>query len=94
MPKTAPADSAPPSSAVDAPSRSQGPPAEAKESLWSRRYVILSFWLVAALLGLPVWLKTTAIYRAELPLQTMTDWAEGKVREIKRILHILSINIT
>lgn len=79
MPKTAPADSAPPSSAVDAPSRSQGPPAEAKESLWSRRYVILSFWLVAALLGLPVWLKTTAIYRAELPLQTMTDWAEGKV---------------
>ncbi|KAF2275955.1 GPI transamidase component PIG-S [Westerdykella ornata] len=55
------------------------PPPETKESVWLRRSVILSFWLVAVLLGLPVWWKTTAIYRAELPLQTMTDWADGKV---------------
>ncbi|KAF2110203.1 phosphatidylinositol-glycan biosynthesis class S protein-domain-containing protein [Lophiotrema nucula] len=58
--------------------RSQPPP-ETKESLRLRRYVILSFWAVAILLGLPIWWKTTAIYRAELPLQTMTDWADGKI---------------
>ncbi|KAI4929585.1 uncharacterized protein J4E92_005250 [Alternaria infectoria] len=55
------------------------PPPETKESLWLRRLSILSFWVVVVFLGLPIWLKTTAIYRAELPLQDMTDWAEGKV---------------
>lgn len=56
-----------------------GPPPESEESIWLRRAAILSFWAVVVLLGLPVWWKTTAIYRAELPLQDMTDWAEGKV---------------
>jgi phosphatidylinositol glycan class S len=56
------------------------PPPETRESLWLRRLSILSFWAVVVFLGLPIWLKTTAIYRAELPLQDMTDWAEGKVR--------------
>ena len=56
------------------------PPPETKENLWLRRLSILSFWAVVVFLGLPIWLKTTAIYRAELPLQDMTDWAEGKVR--------------
>ncbi len=56
------------------------PPPESKASLWLRRSVIVSFWAIVALLGLPLWLKTTAIYRAELPLQEMTEWAEGNVR--------------
>src|SRR5690242_12011222 len=56
-----------------------GPPPESTESKWLRRAAILSFWAVVVLLGLPVWWKTTAIYRAELPLRDMTDWAEGKV---------------
>ena len=56
------------------------PPSETKESLWLRRLSIFSFWAVVVFLGLPIWLKTTAIYRADLPLQEMTDWAEGKVR--------------
>jgi phosphatidylinositol glycan class S len=56
------------------------PPPETTESLWLRRLSILSFWAVVIFLGLPTWLKTTAIYRADLPLQEMTDWAEGKVR--------------
>lgn len=55
------------------------PPPESTESKWLRRAAILSFWAVVVLLGLPVWWKTTAIYRAELPLRDMTDWAEGKV---------------
>ena len=74
--------SAPPTSGrsprAAAPNNRQPPP-ETKESLWTRRWVILSFWLVVACLGLPVWWKTTAIYRAELPLQAMSDWADGKV---------------
>lgn len=56
----------------------KGPPPESKEGIWLRRAAILSFWAVV-LLGLPIWWKTTAIYRAELPLQDMTDWAESKV---------------
>ncbi|KAH5065432.1 hypothetical protein HBI55_138040 [Parastagonospora nodorum] len=55
------------------------PPPEPSESIWLRRLAILSFWSVVVFLGLPIWLKTTAVYRAELPLQDMTDWAEGRV---------------
>lgn len=55
------------------------PPPESTESIWLRRLAIISFWAVVVVLGLPIWLKTTAIYRAELPLQEMTDWAGGKV---------------
>ena len=55
------------------------PPPESEEGIWLRRAAIISFWAVVVLIGLPVWWKTTAIYRAELPLQDMTDWAEGKV---------------
>jgi hypothetical protein len=40
----------------------------------------LSFWLVVLLLGVPFWWKTTAIYRADLPLDSMLKWADGKVR--------------
>lgn len=59
------------------------PPPESKEAIWTRRLVILSFWAVVILVGLPVWWKTTAIYRADLPLQVMTDWADGKVRSLR-----------
>ncbi|KAF2440742.1 hypothetical protein P171DRAFT_368151 [Karstenula rhodostoma CBS 690.94] len=57
----------------------KNPPPETKHSLWLRRAVIASFWAVVAFLGLPVWWKTTAIYRADLPLQDMTAWANGQV---------------
>lgn len=55
------------------------PPPESKEGIWLRRAAIFSFWSVVLLIGLPLWWKTTAVYRAELPLQDMTAWAEGKV---------------
>ncbi|KAF2814637.1 GPI transamidase component PIG-S [Mytilinidion resinicola] len=51
---------------------------EGKDAILTRRLVILSFWAIVLCLGLPVWWKTTAIYRADLPLQVMNDWAEGK----------------
>lgn len=55
------------------------PPPESPKSIKTRGLVILSFWAVVVLLGLPVWLWTTSIYRANLPLQKMLDWADGKV---------------
>jgi hypothetical protein len=55
------------------------PPPESEDAILTRRLVILSFWAIVLCLGLPVWWKTTAIYRADLPLQSMNDWAEGKV---------------
>jgi phosphatidylinositol glycan class S len=74
-----PTSSPSPSMPTTATALTKQPPPETRESLWLRRLSILSFWLVVVFLGLPIWLKTTAIYRAELPLQDMTDWAEGKV---------------
>ena len=56
------------------------PPAETQQSVWLRRAVVASFWAVVALVGFPVWWQTTAIYRAELPLQDMTAWANAEVR--------------
>jgi phosphatidylinositol glycan class S len=64
---------------LDAVRSTKQPPPESAESVWLRRFAIISFWAVVVLLGLPIWLKTTAIYRADLPLQVMSDWAEGKV---------------
>lgn len=63
---------------IDAVIAKKKPPPETRDAIWTRRFVILSFWAVVILVGLPVWWKTTTIYRADLPLQVMTDWADGK----------------
>ncbi|KAL2114911.1 hypothetical protein VTJ04DRAFT_10574 [Mycothermus thermophilus] len=54
------------------------PPPEKPSDVRRRSYIILSFWLIVLLLGLPIWWKTTTIYRADLPLQEMLDWSDGK----------------
>ncbi|CAD6565223.1 MAG: GPI transamidase component [Alectoria sarmentosa] len=54
------------------------PPPESSKSIKTRGLVILSFWAVVILLGFPLWLWTTSIHRARLPLQHMLDWADGK----------------
>ena len=61
------------------------PPPESAEGIRVRGLVIFSFWAIVIFLGLPVWLWTTSIHRARLPLQEMLDWADGKVR----ISHVL-----
>lgn len=65
--------------AVEALNQKKSPPPECPESILRRRYIILSFWAVVIFLGLPVWWKTTTVYRANLPLQQMLDWADGNV---------------
>ena len=56
------------------------PPPESAEGIRVRSLVLFSFWAIVIFLGLPIWLWTTSIHRARLPLQEMLDWADGKVR--------------
>ncbi|KHN95454.1 Phosphatidylinositol-glycan biosynthesis class S protein [Metarhizium album ARSEF 1941] len=64
------------------------PPPEKPAETWRRTLVILSFWLIVLLLGLPIWWKTTSIYRADLPLERMLQWADGKACRPAFPLHI------
>ena len=66
-------------SPANAVTTSKEPPPENPEAIRLRTKVVFSFWTVILLLGLPTWWKTTSIYRAELPLQDMLDWADGVV---------------
>ncbi|KAI1174814.1 phosphatidylinositol-glycan biosynthesis class S protein [Nemania sp. FL0916] len=54
------------------------PPPENPSHISRRSLIIASFWLVVLCLGVPIWWQTTAIYRANLPLEQMTNWADGK----------------
>ncbi|PMD24658.1 hypothetical protein NA56DRAFT_669130 [Hyaloscypha hepaticicola] len=67
-----------PANAVSAAPKRKEPPPESSESIRQRGYVILSFWAIILIIGLPIWWKTTAIYRARLPLDQMMDWADGR----------------
>ncbi|KAG9239986.1 phosphatidylinositol-glycan biosynthesis class S protein [Calycina marina] len=68
-------DQAAPANAVQA---RKEPPPEKPDQIRIRNLVLLSFWAIIVFLGLPIWWKTTAIYRARLPLNDMMDWAEGR----------------
>lgn len=61
------------------PSALRVPPPENQEATQTRLRVIVAFWVVIVFLGLPIWWKTTSIYRAHLPIQEMVDWADSKV---------------
>jgi GPI-anchor transamidase subunit S len=68
-----------PSKATNVASTRREPPPEKPESIRLRYLVLLSFWAIIILLGLPIWWATTSIYRAPLPMEQMMDWADGKV---------------
>jgi GPI-anchor transamidase subunit S len=68
-----------PVNAVNAVSAKKEPPPEKPEEIRMRSFVLLSFWAIIILLGLPIWWRTTTIYRANLPLDQMMDWADGRV---------------
>ncbi|KAI1100506.1 phosphatidylinositol-glycan biosynthesis class S protein [Jackrogersella minutella] len=54
------------------------PPPEKVEDIQRRSYIVASFWFIVLFFGLPIWWKTTTIYRADLPLSQMMDWADGR----------------
>ncbi|KAI7831453.1 phosphatidylinositol-glycan biosynthesis class S protein [Gamsiella multidivaricata] len=47
----------------------------------SRRFILFSVWAVV-IFGLPLWWKTTRVYRAELPFEDIEKWNEWKVTKI------------
>ncbi|KXT08709.1 hypothetical protein AC579_1573 [Pseudocercospora musae] len=51
---------------------------EPSSSIWTRRIIIMAFWSVVVVLGIPLWTWTTSIHRSSLPLEAMNAWAEGK----------------
>jgi GPI-anchor transamidase subunit S len=55
------------------------PPPEKASDIKRRTSVVVSFWSIVLLLGLPIWWYTTSIYRANLPTDDMLQWADGKV---------------
>lgn len=57
------------------------PPPEKPADVRRRSYIVLSMWLLVVFLGLPIWWYTTTIYRANLPVDEMLEWADGKVSE-------------
>ncbi|KAK5637198.1 hypothetical protein RRF57_012910 [Xylaria bambusicola] len=59
-------------------SKRKPPPPEQPSHMFRRSLIIASFWLVVLCLGVPIWWKTTTIYRANLPLDQMMSWADGK----------------
>lgn len=69
-----------PANAVSAAYKKKEPPPESAENIRLRTWTIASFWVIVIIVGLPIWWKTTAIYRASLPLNQMMDWADGRVR--------------
>jgi len=73
-----------PANAVNAVPKKKEPPPESPESIRQRIYVVLSFWAIIIIVGLPIWWKTTAIYRASLPLDQMMDWADGRVHVLDK----------
>lgn len=58
------------------PAANSGPPPEKPAETRMRSLIIVAFWVVIVFLGLPMWWKTTSIYRADLPLDEMSS---GKV---------------
>jgi len=78
--QSAAADEDAPANAVSVATEKKQPPPEKPEEIKLRFFVLLSFWALIVFLGLPIWWKTTTIYRANLPLDQMMDWADGRVR--------------
>lgn len=72
-------DVAAPTNAVEQVGKRKEVPPEKPENIRMRNLVIFAFWSVVLFLGLPVWWRTTSIYRARLPLRQMNDWADGRV---------------
>ncbi|QSS48902.1 GPI transamidase component PIG-S [Histoplasma capsulatum var. duboisii H88] len=69
---------------------------EKPEDIRTRTLVISAFWAIIIFLGLPMWWRTTSIYRARLPLDVMKDWADGKacrpVFPLQILVHAPSMN--
>lgn len=62
--------------------RASALPKESVKSSRTRQTIIVAFWAVVVLLGLPHWTWTTSIPRSSLPLDSMDAWDKGNVRRL------------
>ncbi|KAI3319285.1 phosphatidylinositol-glycan biosynthesis class S protein [Xylariaceae sp. AK1471] len=62
----------------DSTTKTKPPPPEKTAHIFRRSLIIASFWFIVLCLGVPIWWNTTTIYRANLPLGQMMNWADGK----------------
>lgn len=70
------------------------PPPETSNQIHVRTLVIIAFWAIVILLGLPIWWWTTSIHRSRLPLLEMLEWADGKVNpSCETIINFHSTNL-
>ncbi|TPX37638.1 hypothetical protein SmJEL517_g00595 [Synchytrium microbalum] len=60
---------------------------EIADSRTVRRWIVCSF-LVALVIGLPIWYKTTEIYRAPLPHQDITSWSNPNALDTVFTIHV------
>lgn len=67
-------------------------PPEKPAATRTRRFVVLSFWVVIACLGLPHWIWTTSIHRSTLPSEVIDSWANGEVSVTVAYQWIVLIN--
>ena len=79
-----PADDA----AKGSPKTHKKPPPEPPHSVASRRYILFALWATIVLVGLPVWIWTTTVHRAALPLELMNSWANGQACQLEFPLHV------
>ncbi|KAK4956941.1 GPI transamidase component [Elasticomyces elasticus] len=84
-----PSEDREPVNAVGAAKVIQSPPPEQPKSIWTRRYIIFSFWAIVVCFGLPLWIRTTTVYRADLPLRVMQQWADGLTCQFEVPLHVV-----
>ena len=80
-----------PANAVSVTKAKKEPPPEKPQEIRMRSFVLLSFWAIIIFLGLPIWWRTTTIYRANLPLDQMMDWADGRVCNTPRSVTVRSV---
>ncbi|KAF4549733.1 GPI transamidase component PIG-S-like protein [Elsinoe fawcettii] len=64
------------------------PPPETLDSIKTRRFILASFWTIVVLIGLPIWIYTTTVPRATLPLDVMNQWATGEACQFEFPLHV------
>lgn len=78
-PSLSDAQEIPPTTAVSAlTSKQKTTPFESPQAISLRRRIIISFWLLILLLGLPLWISTQRVIRSPLPEADINAWSSGQ----------------
>lgn len=73
---------------TDLVSGTKQPPPEPPFDIAARRLILFALWSVVVFIGVPVWIATTTVHRATLPLNSMNQWADGHACQLEFPLHV------